>query len=63
MERLVQARQLWQNYGAIKAVESGGQVAMMVPTEVLARQMIQRLKGSLGPLGINVTLLIGHMPG
>lgn len=49
-------------YGAIKAVESGGQVAMMVPTEVLARQMIQRLKGSLGPLGINVTLLIGHMP-
>lgn len=48
-------------YGAIKAVASGGQVAMMVPTEVLARQMAQRLKTSLGDLGIEVALLIGNM--
>ena len=33
----------------------------MVPTEVLALQMADRLKKSLGPLGIRVALLVGNM--
>lgn len=66
MRRLIQGevgsgKTIVAEYGAVKAVESKGQVAMMVPTEVLARQMSQRLKASLGPLGISVELLIGNM--
>jgi ATP-dependent DNA helicase RecG len=66
MRRLVQGevgsgKTVVAEYGAVKAVENQGQVAMMVPTEVLARQMVQRLKASLEPLGISVELLIGNM--
>lgn len=68
MRRLIQGevgsgKTIVAEYGAVKAVASGGQVAMMVPTEVLARQMASRLKNSLGPLGIRVELLIGNMRG
>ena len=66
MRRLIQGevgsgKTVVAEYGAVKAVASGGQVAMMVPTEVLARQMAQRLEKSLGSLGIRVALLIGNM--
>ncbi|HBG02085.1 MAG TPA: ATP-dependent DNA helicase RecG [Firmicutes bacterium] len=66
MRRLIQGdvgsgKTVVAEYGAVKAVESQGQVAMMVPTEVLARQMVGRLKASLEPLGISAQLLIGNM--
>jgi ATP-dependent DNA helicase RecG len=68
MRRLIQGevgsgKTVVAEYGAVKAVASQGQVAMMVPTEVLARQMVQRMKASLEPLGISVELLIGNMKG
>lgn len=68
MRRLVQGevgsgKTIVAEYGAVKAVASGGQVAMMVPTEVLALQMVERLRRSLEPLGIRVELLIGAMKG
>ncbi|NMB02538.1 MAG: ATP-dependent DNA helicase RecG [Firmicutes bacterium] len=68
MRRLIQGevgsgKTIVAEYGAVKAVESGGQVAMMVPTEVLARQMAGRLRRALGPLGISVALLVGNMKG
>lgn len=66
MRRLIQGevgsgKTIVAEYGAVKAVASGGQVAMMVPTEVLALQMAERLKQSLGPLGIRVGLLVGGL--
>lgn len=66
MRRLIQGevgsgKTIVAEYGAVKAVENGGQVAMMVPTEVLARQMVQRLTSVLQPLGITVQLLVGSM--
>ena len=68
MRRLIQGdvgsgKTVVAEYGAVKAVQSGGQVAMMVPTEVLARQMAGRLKAALEPLEISVELLIGNMKG
>lgn len=67
MRRLIQGdvgsgKTVVAEYGAVKAVENLGQVAMMVPTEVLARQMVGRLQASLEPLGISVDLLIGNLP-
>lgn len=66
MRRLIQGevgsgKTIVAEYGAVKAAASGGQVAMMVPTEVLAQQMAERFKASLGPLGIRVELLSGNM--
>lgn len=66
MRRLIQGdvgsgKTVVAEYAAVKAAASFGQVAMMVPTEVLARQMVQRLKNSLEPLGLAVELLIGNM--
>lgn len=66
MRRLIQGevgsgKTIVAEYGAVKAVASQGQVAMMVPTEVLARQMAKRLQAALVPLGISVELLIGNM--
>jgi ATP-dependent DNA helicase RecG len=68
MRRLIQGdvgsgKTVVAEYGAVKAAASRGQAAMMVPTEVLARQMVQRLKTSLEPLGLSVELLIGNMKG
>lgn len=67
MRRLIQGdvgsgKTIVAEYGAVKAVENGGQVAMMVPTEVLARQMVVRMRTALEPLGINVQLLVGNLP-
>lgn len=68
MRRLIQGdvgsgKTIVAEYGAVKAVENGGQVAMMVPTEVLARQMVQRMKTALNPLQISVELLVGNLAG
>ncbi|NLJ80593.1 MAG: ATP-dependent DNA helicase RecG [Firmicutes bacterium] len=67
MRRLIQGevgsgKTVVAEYACLKAVENKGQAAMMVPTEVLARQMVQRFKKSLKPLGVSVELLIGNMP-
>ncbi len=48
-------------YAAVKAVESRGQAAIMVPTEVLARQMAGRVETALKPLGISTALLTGNI--
>ncbi len=43
----------------LHVIESGSQTALMVPTEILARQHYENLKSLLEPLGIPVKLLIG----
>jgi len=43
----------------LQAVESGVQAAMMVPTEILARQHYEKLKPLLEPLGLSMGLLVG----
>ncbi|HVJ50565.1 ATP-dependent DNA helicase RecG [Desulfitobacterium sp.] len=43
----------------LKAVGSGYQGAMMVPTEILALQHVQSLRAAFTPLGIRVTCLLG----
>ena len=43
------------------AVQNGLQVALMVPTEILARQHAQSLSRLLAPAGITVGLLVGSM--
>ncbi|WP_027718125.1 ATP-dependent DNA helicase RecG [Desulfovirgula thermocuniculi] len=45
----------------LRAVESGLQGALMVPTEVLAEQHYLLLSRSLSPLGVNVALLSGSL--
>lgn len=67
MARLIQGevgsgKTIVAQYAAVKAVESGGQVAVMVPTEVLARQMADRFREAFQHLGIEVELLVGNMP-
>ncbi|MBU2602115.1 MAG: ATP-dependent DNA helicase RecG [Actinobacteria bacterium] len=46
-------------YSLVRAVEAGGQGAVMVPTEVLADQHAVRLGEQFGALGIRVALLKG----
>ncbi|WP_148133901.1 ATP-dependent DNA helicase RecG [Candidatus Formimonas warabiya] len=46
-----------------KAVRSGFQGAMMVPTEILARQHGQSLSALFGKLGVEVACLTGSTPG
>jgi len=43
----------------LHAVESGAQAALMVPTEILARQHYERLKPLVEPLGVTMGLLVG----
>jgi ATP-dependent DNA helicase RecG len=45
---------------ALKVVESGYQVGLMVPTEILAEQHFNNAKKLLEPLGLNVALLSGR---
>ena len=42
----------------LSAVEAGGQAALLVPTEVLARQHLATITGFLEPLGIKPELLL-----
>lgn len=44
---------------ALQAIESGWQVALMAPTEILAEQHYQKMLGWLGPLGIQTVWLTG----
>ncbi|MBO8129451.1 MAG: ATP-dependent DNA helicase RecG [Peptococcaceae bacterium] len=45
-----------------KAVESGLQGALMVPTEILAEQHYLKIKSFLKPFGVTTELLVGSMP-
>ncbi|MDR2783698.1 MAG: ATP-dependent DNA helicase RecG [Treponema sp.] len=46
---------------ALKAVEKGGQAAIMAPTELLARQHAENAAKLLEPLGVNVAFLTGNI--
>lgn len=64
MRRLIQGdvgsgKTVIAQYACLKAVDSGGQVAIMVPTEVLAKQMFDRMEAAFTPLGVKMALLIG----
>ncbi len=48
---------------ALAAVESGQQVALMAPTELLAEQHLQHFRHWLTPLGIEVAWLAGKVTG
>lgn len=43
----------------LQTVESGSQTALMVPTEILARQHFESLQTLLEPLGVSIGLLVG----
>ncbi len=45
------------------AVEAGAQAAMLAPTEILARQHYQTLRGLAAPTGVNIALLTGRDKG
>ncbi|HZV61252.1 MAG TPA: ATP-dependent DNA helicase RecG [Methylophilaceae bacterium] len=48
---------------ALQAIESGWQVAMMAPTEILAEQHFSKLQAWLSPLDIRVAWLSGSQAG
>jgi len=50
-------------FAIAKAVESGGQAALMAPTEILASQHDLELSSILEPLGVRVELLTGALSG
>jgi ATP-dependent DNA helicase RecG len=43
----------------LRAVDNGYQAAIMAPTEILAEQHWRSIRSFLGPLGVNVRLLVG----
>ena len=45
------------------AVEAGGQAALMAPTEILAQQHCETLRGLGAPAGLRVELLTGRLKG
>ncbi len=66
MHRLIQGdvgsgKTLVALMAAVLAVENGYQVALMVPTEILAEQHYRTAKRLLEPLGINVGLFTGSL--
>ena len=46
---------------ALQAVENGGQVAIMAPTEILAEQHYRKFSSWLTPLGVSVTWIAGGL--
>lgn len=68
MQRLVQGdvgsgKTLVAAFAALQALESGHQVALMAPTELLARQHAENFDRWLAPLGWEVALLSGSQKG
>ncbi len=66
MHRLVQGdvgsgKTLVALMSALTAIENGYQVALMVPTEILAQQHLKAAEKLLSPLGIRMGLLSGHL--
>ncbi len=49
-------------FAAIRAIEQGGQAALLAPTELLAEQHFNNFNDWLQPLEINVCLLTGKTP-
>lgn len=47
---------------ALASVEAGGQVAIMAPTELLARQLAQEAAKLLEPMGLRLAALSGSVP-
>lgn len=50
-------------YGVYLAAKSGGQAAVMAPTEVLARQLFEAINAMLEPLGMSCACLTGRDKG
>ena len=48
---------------ALDAVDMGTQAAILVPTEILARQHMAKIQGFVEPLGLKVVLLTGREKG
>jgi ATP-dependent DNA helicase RecG len=46
---------------ALKAVETGGQAALMAPTELLARQHAENAQRLIEPLGLRLAFLTGNL--
>ena len=66
MNRLVQGdvgsgKTLVALIAALQVIDSGRQVAFMVPTEILAEQHYNRFKDLLSSLGVRVGLLKGEL--
>ena len=49
-------------HALVRAVEAGGQGAMMAPTETLAQQHATTLRALLEPIGLSVELVTGDIP-
>ncbi|MEO9174769.1 MAG: ATP-dependent DNA helicase RecG [Gaiellales bacterium] len=49
-------------HALVRAVEAGGQGALMAPTETLAQQHATTLRGLLEPIGLSVELVTGDVP-
>jgi ATP-dependent DNA helicase RecG len=49
-------------HALVRAVEAGGQGALMAPTETLAQQHAATLRTLLEPLGLSVELITGEIP-
>jgi ATP-dependent DNA helicase RecG len=50
-------------FAALLAIENGFQAAIMAPTELLAEQHARTMTQLLGPLGVELILLTGSLPG
>ena len=48
-------------FAALEAIESGGQAALMAPTELLARQHAETAAALLEPLGVRLAFLSGNV--
>jgi ATP-dependent DNA helicase RecG len=49
-------------HALVRAVEAGGQGALMAPTETLAQQHAATLRSLLEPLGLSIELITGEIP-